>query len=121
MANEITVSASLRVSKGNLFEELRKNGLQADMSGSLVEKGVQPIGTSYEAVSIGDVGTPGHAAFVNLDDTNYVEIGVVVASMFYPLVKISPGGTAVFELATGTFYAQADTNTVNLQKFIIEQ
>lgn len=120
MANELTISASLKVAKGHLREELTKAGLLATMAGSLSLKGVQPIGTAYEAVTIGDVGTAGWAAFINLDTTNYVELGVEVAAAFYPLVKLLPGEVALFRLAAGTFHARANTAGVNLQKCIIE-
>lgn len=123
MANEITVSASVRVTKGGLTDQFIKNGLLVDMTGNLSDKSVQTIGhAAHEAVSLSsDIGTPGWSAFLNLDDTNFVQIGIEVSATFYPLVKLMPGEMALFRLATDTFYAQADTADVNLQKFIIEE
>lgn len=121
MANEIQIDITLRAEKGFLREELRKQGFRADMAGLVVEKGVQTIGTTHEQVSIGDVSTAGWAAFVNLDAENFIEIGVEVSAAFHPLIKLMPGETAVLRLATNTFFAQADTDPVNLHKFVIEE
>lgn len=120
MANEITASTSLTLNNGSVST--------GDSSSKTISQttprfmaGVQNIGTTQEQISlISDISTPGLASFKNMDATNYVEIGVVVSGTFYPLVKLKPGDPAAqFRLATGTFYARANTAAVDLQYTIL--
>jgi hypothetical protein len=119
MANEITVRAALSAVKG--FLSVAKDYVvRLDLSGSAFADAVQNIGTTYEQIVIpAEIATAGYAFFRNLDATNYVEIGVVVAATFYPLLKLKPGEVAVCRLATTTFYAKANTAAVNLQCCLI--
>lgn len=73
-AGEIRISASLGVDNGLIDEALSKSGLRFDWSGSKVTKHIQTIGTTEEAIDLGEITTPGYFMAVNLDNTNYVEI-----------------------------------------------
>lgn len=115
MANEITVRAVLSATK-SFLKVAKDEVVRIDMSGAAFADAVQNIGTTYEQIVIpAEVATAGYAFFRNLDATNYVEIGVVVAATFYPLLKLKAGEVAVCRLATTTFYAKANTAAVNLQ------
>ena len=122
MADEITIDARLRVTNGSFVEDRRVQALKADMTGTGLDHHNQAIGfAAHEAVTVNaDVGTEGWAYFTNLDLTNFVQIGVDVAGTFYPLVKLLAGEMAMYRLATGTFHAQADTASVDLEVFVLE-
>ena len=74
MAAEITISASLDVDDGVINEALSKVGLRFDWSGTKFTKHIQSIGTSEEAIDLGEITTLGWFLAVNLDNTNYVEL-----------------------------------------------
>lgn len=115
MASEITLQAALKATKGFLSIAKDKT-VRIDLSGTAFMNAVQNIGTTYEQIVIpAEIATAGCAFFRNLDATNYVEVGVVVAATFYPLLKLKPGEVAVCRLATTTFYAKANTAAVNLE------
>jgi len=73
-AGEIRISASLAVDNGIIDEALSKSGLRFDWSGTKVTKHIQAIGTSEEAIDLGEITTLGYFMAINLDSTNYVEI-----------------------------------------------
>lgn len=122
MANEITVSCSLKVVKSasNIDHGLSFSGLQFDMSGTEYIHNIQIVGTSEEQITFGDVTTPGWSIWKNLDSTNYVEIrpGTAVAD----LVRMNAGEPAMFRLAADATapYALADTANVRLQYLLFE-
>ena len=119
MANEVTVSASVRFRKGKVNVELPKAGLQFDVAGSKFVNRVQTIGTSEEAIGLGDVGTVGWFIGVNNDKTNYLEIrpNTGVAD----LIRMEPGEPALFRLAQDAVpYAIANTAACDLEYVLIE-
>ncbi len=57
----------------------------------------------------------GYAAFQNLDSTNYVTVGIVVAATYYPVMKLFPGEFAILRLVPAvSYYALANTAAVEL-------
>lgn len=119
MANEITTSLKLSYSKNGILDS-RTMTDSVDVSGSNTRGGVQVIGTTEEALLVGDVGTLGYARFMNIDATNYIEIGSYVAATFYPLIKLKPGEGAVCRLSAVTVYARANTSSARLDYMIFE-
>lgn len=120
MANEITVSASLRLQLGVLDVSLTKSGLQVNISGSEYTKLVQNVGTSEEQLDFGDVATPGYCFLRNLDATNYVEIRP--ATGVADLIRLNAGEIALFRFAhdcTAPF-AIANTAACRLEIYLIE-
>lgn len=118
MANEITKNTGLVVVKGvrklNVKSEIRKY----TMAGTKMFQFEQTIGTTYEPIVFpADLGTIGELQILNLDPTNYVEIGLEVSAAFYPFSKM-PGGTvprsADFPWG-GTLFAKANTAPVAIQ------
>ncbi len=124
MADEITVSTSLSVENGNYSFQRLITGLTFDQSAKGGQGGIQNIGfAADEAIDVGDVTTVGWCIFRNLDDTNFVEVGIEVAATFEPMIRIEPGETALFRLsqdAGATLYAQADTAAVDLEYYLAE-
>lgn len=119
MADEITLNLKIKYEK-NGISDTRIFSDTVDVSGSAICGGVQTIGTTEEAVAVGDVGTLGFARFMNIDATNYVEIGSFVAATFYPLIKLKPGESCVCRLSAVTVYARANTAAVRLDYMIFE-
>jgi hypothetical protein len=123
MANEITATAVLKVLKGNV-----------DITRPMISKPFTMNGTAYgvDTVSVpttstgtalvtpSAVGTGGWSYFVNIDTTNYVEVGVQVSGTFYPVVKLKAGEFGMFRIAVLTLFARANTAAVELEHWIVE-
>ena len=107
MANEITVTAGLRVLNGNLSFNTNAGAQQADQTTARGGgPGTVTVGTTQESIAFGDI-SPGYVFMQNLDDTNFVKFGTVTGDLGG---KLSPGMTAVFEMVSGeTLYVIADT------------
>lgn len=122
MANEFTIVTSMRYSSGNDSQVL-KDQYTADQTSSPLggAPGVQDVGTTHEALEVPGLTNLGVAYFKNLDETNFVEIGVDVSATFYPLVRLLPGESTVFRFATtSTPYLRADTAAVRVQGAVYE-
>ncbi len=124
MANEITVSGSLSVAKGNLAaESLSVSTLRANLAGSKIEKSVQSIPTTAggTAIKLGDLGSVGWFFIKNLDNTNYVEIMNAVSGTAF--LRLLPGEFAVGRFAGGVTApaALANTGAVLIEYEICEQ
>lgn len=118
MADELTLSGSLSFLKNGVKVALDLSTLEFDVSGDDYIHATQTIGTSEEALGIGDLGTLGWALIVNRDDTNFVEVrpGTGVAD----LIKIKAGEFALFRFTMNTPYMIADTASVLIEYVIIE-
>jgi hypothetical protein len=124
MANEITSNFSLSVSKGSLtFSRSLSKQITISASSPNVAGGTQAIGTAAagEAIVLGDVATNGVAYFVNLDATNFIEIGIQNGGTFYPLLRFNAGEGGCMRLAQGvTPYARANTSSAILEYHIFD-
>lgn len=81
--------------------------------------GTQSVGTSEEALDIAGLTTLGIAWFENMDDTNFVQIGVKPSATFYPLLDVRAGEAFPVRLTDGvTPYVKADTAAVILKRVI---
>lgn len=121
MANEITVSATLSYDDSESDPiDLVVRLLQASVSSKLPARLKQNVGTSQEAINLGDVSAPGWAMFVNRDLTNFVELRV--SSGGAKFAKLLPGEFALLRLGSGAQapYAIADTAAVQLDVFILD-
>ena len=116
MANEGTVRHTRTVTKGDL-QTSQDFTERFDVSGSAVASGVQTIGTTAEALDVGDVATLGRLLLRNLDTTNYVEWGPDSAGTMIGCGKLKPSGdVAEFRLKPGiTLKLQANTASCNVQ------
>lgn len=118
MANEITLSSMLSFLKGGRQDEFGEFGQELTMNGTDYVRATQTIGTSAEALAIGDIGTCGLIAIKNKDATNYVTIRA--GSGGTDLVKLKPGECFPFRLATNTPYAIANTAPVEIEYLLLE-
>lgn len=128
MADEFTVSSLLRISKGFQQDIKNASNIRITQTGDGSAGGVQNIGTSAEAIDLGDVVTTGLCWFRNLDpvDGNFVQLGMDVGGGgFEEFIKILPGEPCgPFRLdmvATGVLQAKADTAAIELQYIIYEE
>lgn len=110
MANELTLKFGFKFDDGDTASTIPAGGvqtLQRDVAGANMLDHVQNIGTSEEAIVLGDITVGGYARFENLDATNYVELRQGTgASDFCRLLagdiaifRISPDMTAPFAIA----------------------
>lgn len=102
MANEITVTSTLSVKKGNLsFTDT--NGLfRATMNGSVGgAPGLVLVPTDGVSIDLSALDTPGVCKMTNLDATNYVEYGIrdPDSGLFYPLGEIQAGESYIIRLS----------------------
>jgi hypothetical protein len=116
MASELTTQFSLSYTKGNDSFNIAAIAQQQDVSSGVRAAQVQNIGTTYEALSLGDVGTDGGAFFArNLDATNFIEIGREISAAFQPFVKLKPGEFCFLSgVSDKDLFSKADTAAVNL-------
>jgi hypothetical protein len=117
MSDEIHVTATLSVLKNTLKDSFFKD-LYITMSGTDAFHGTQTIGTSVEALSIGDITTPGWMLIFNNDEDNYITIRN--GSGGADVVKIGAQECALFRLATTTPYAIANTAACQVEYLLIE-
>lgn len=119
MANEITLTLKMSVSKGFLSHREDPGVQSVDMNGSNGTGGIQNIGTTAETIVMGDTGTAGYAYLRNTDSTNYVDIGTGTGGSFVAFAKLKAGECCVFRLGTNAPTARANTAAINLQYFIL--
>ncbi len=111
MANEITYSARLNVTKGNLQLTYAPSALQPDLANDTGSGGQQIIGDVAEAIAIGtDTSTGGMAFFRNLSTGATITISKATnTTTFDPLLRLLPGEYVVCRLQTTNVWAQAIT------------
>lgn len=117
MADELTITAALRYESGVQRAAIVPAALVVD-AGVAPHHTVQSVGTSEEAIALGDLltlGTLGYAFFRNLDATNYVSIRAGTGET--SLIRLQPGEWCVFPFdgAATAPYAIANTAAVNLE------
>jgi len=100
MANEVTVRNALIIRNDNLNYSSNPTTFRANMSGS---KGAAPgafsAGVDGTDVDLSQFSRPGFCWIQNLDDTNYVEVGIHDGSTFYPLMEVQPGEFYIFRIS----------------------
>lgn len=116
MANEISVSFSISLTKGGATTRKSFSGT-FDQTGTGYVQGIQAIGTSEEAIALGDVTTPGWFYIKNLDATNYVTIGETVNN---DIIKLKAGEATVGRFGITAPYAIANTATCNIEYLIMQ-
>jgi len=117
MSNELSVYAGLIFNK-NGASVIANESVSVSITGSNMVKDTQEIGTTEETLELpSDMSSAGFLLIKNLDDTNYVDIGVTTGVY---TVRIKAGEIALFRPTSTTIYAKADTAAVSIQKTFIE-
>jgi len=111
MAGEIVATLQLTVLKDNLDNQLQRSATLDMTTAKGGGPGFQTVGTSEEVVGgLGDLTTKGIAFIENTDATNYIQVGVLVASVFYPLLRVKPTEFQFLRFdPDGTPYVKANT------------
>lgn len=119
MANEATVTVALQFAKGTLPTQAFASGsVSRDVSGTSYIRNVQTVGTSEEALVVGDTGSAGALCVMhNCDSTNF--ISVKAATGVTPTIKLLAGDWALFRFSGAAPFVQADTASCNLEYFLI--
>lgn len=122
MSNEITLNASLAYAddeSADLALEIAE--ALASVTTKKYIKAKQNIGTSEEAIGLGEVTSLGWALFINRDPTNYIELRTGTGATKF--AKLRPGKFAFFEFGSGITapYAIADTAACQMEYLIISQ
>ena len=90
MANEFTFSGTFQFLK-SLARVSASTTTTKTIAGSQCSDNTQVIGTTYEPLVFGDMGTtPGVFMLQNLDTTNYVEVSSDGGSTY--CIRLAPGG-----------------------------
>ena len=115
-ANEGTIRHTRTVTKGDLNTNVDYTE-RFDVASAVVASGVQSIGTTAEALDVGDVSSNGRLFLRNLDATNYVTFGPDDGGTMKTLGRLKAGGDiAEFRLNSGvTIKLQANTAACNVQ------
>lgn len=128
MSNEVTMSASVDYEDSeNTTGSLSVVDVIKSVSTKRFTRTKQNVGTSEEAINIGDVSAPGYCILVNRDTTNYIEIktgtgGVIFAKLDPDTNGDGTGGFCVLKLGSGAQapYAIAHTAACQMDVFIID-
>lgn len=111
MAAEITISASLELDDGTVaVKSPPASGLRFDFSGTKYTQHAQTIGTTEEAIDLGEITTLGWIFAINRDNTNFVSIRT--GTGLGNAIKLpAKGGCALFHAGSGMTapFAIADT------------
>lgn len=123
MANEITISASLSVAKGNVSSEaLAISALKATLAGEDFIKATQSIPTTAggTAIGLGGLSTVGWMLIKNNDNTNFVDILTAVSGTAF--ARLKPGEICLFRIAPALTApaAMANTAAVMIESILIE-
>lgn len=102
MANEVTVSVSLRVRNGNADESFAVGAAKFDQSSQGSAGGIVQIGTAVETISLGDIASAGYAAFRNLSTatagTAYIALGTYDGTNLHEFAQLRRGQPCVAPL-----------------------
>jgi hypothetical protein len=113
MANEITVTGTLRVLRGNLQHTFTPSAIQANLDADTGVGGQQQVGASAEQLEMNaDVLPYGWAYFRNLSSTISIEVdNSTNSATFNPFMRLNAGEYAICRMASTTLYARAITAT----------
>ncbi len=120
MSNEITVTGAIKASKNSVEINVQHALKQFDMSGGDMLHRTQIIGSTEEAVNLGEVGTPGWAMFYNRGPTDTISLRAATGAADF--CKMAPGefaGPFKFS-ATAPFAISSSTNSPVLESWIAE-
>ena len=113
MANELKVVTQLTCTNGNLDYQGKSLSTNFDQSTARAGTFTVDVGTSEETVTLGDL-SPGFCRVINLDSTNYVELGF--STGVYGIKLRANKGVALFERnGSSTIYVKANTAACKIQ------
>lgn len=123
MADELTLTIKAVLANSGtkvVFPDSAAQTIEVTVSGTGLVHARQTIGTSEEALDLGDIATGGYFVAINRDPTNYVQIRSGTGAT--DLVRLEAGETCAFRLSPDATapYAIADTAACELEFLLIE-
>ena len=118
MSNEITVSMSVKFTKGSVSESMNVSAKTFNMAGTDYIKGTQAVGTSEEALGKGNITDPGWCLITNTDSTNVVHVRA--ASGAANTIELKALESALFRHSGSAPYVIAITAECAIEYLIIE-
>lgn len=123
MANEVSVSLSLRVRKGNADESFAANAVLSDQATQGSVGGILSIGTAVETITLGEVSSVGFAAFRNLSTatagTAYIAIGSYDGTNLHEFAHLKRGQPAVVPLRANIVLAAKSYSTALPLRYVV--
>lgn len=123
MANEISVTAGVRVKNGLSDESFLASGVQVTQTIQGSAGGIVSIGTATETITLGDVVTAGYAAFRNLSTatsgTAYIAIGHYDGTNLHEVIHLRRGQPAVVPLAKTITLAAKSYGTALPLRYVV--
>lgn len=120
MADEFVLNANLTYEDSEMDDpiSLAVVDLVASISTKKYTRAKQNVGTSEEAINLGEVTSPGWFMAINRDETNFVMIQVGTSGAAF--AKLRPGEFCLLRLGTGATapYAIADTAACQIEYMV---
>ena len=116
MASELNLSITFEYRKGSTSLTLSPDAT-VTVAGTVALHNRQVVGTSEEALVLGDVSSPGFLVMVNRDATNFVEIRP--ATGVADLIKLGPGEPFVGRLVASAPFVIADTAECEIEYVLL--
>jgi hypothetical protein len=120
MADEITMSAALRLSNGGRTPSLAYVADQFNQTGTDYILGTQIATTTTTALDKGNITQPGIMLLKNLDATNYVELGGATFTVGNGVIRVNAGEWCMFRWMGTTPFILANTASVSVEYLLIE-
>lgn len=120
MAGEIKLTVLLKFAKSSTTTEAKVNDLAVTVTGTRFIHNRQSIGTSEEALDLGDIATGGWFVAINRGATNFIEIRSGTGAT--DIIKLKAGEPCCFRMsgdATAPF-AIANTAAGDLEYWLFE-
>lgn len=119
MANEVTLAFRLDYTSSNKRIQIEIPSANVTVSGSRFTHTVQSVGTSEEALELGDISTGGLCFLRNHDTSNYVEVRSGTGATDF--IRLNAGEFAFFRMSgdASAPYGIANTAAVNLEILFI--
>lgn len=111
MSNEVGINIVGTLNNGAVRDKFDTGNINRTQTNANKFQNVQLIGTTAEAVTFGDLVSPGEVVLRNIDPTNYITYGPDDSGTMKVLGRLPPlGPEQVIYLETGvTLKAKADT------------
>jgi hypothetical protein len=121
MANETSVSVSISVTKSGASVSASASKT-LNMSGNEMVMATQTIGfAAAELLNLADVSTLGFLYVKNLDETNFVQLGLDTLVSTKIFAKLLAGEFCLIPMPTAAIYGLADTADVLIQIVGVER
>jgi hypothetical protein len=119
VSDELTLSIKATLANGIEFPDLASRQISIDVSGDRFTLQRQEIGTSEEALNLGDIATGGYFIAVNRDTTNYVELRSGTGAVDF--IRLNAGEVCCFRISADATapYAIANTAAVELEYLLV--